>query len=387
MPSNAPHHSWHGRYSDAASAGSAIVEVAMDHRGIIVSGIPGSSGPVVWPFGALATDTPVAHAAGETILTYKHMPGETLYVDNHDFVVELCTRAPHLTAKAHRWRWARPLIAAALVLVAAGSALWIADVKPARTIASLMPQSAREGFGRQVVKYISKKHAACVAPEGRAALDALFHRLMPEAAASGKFKIIAVNWGLVNAFAAPGGQMVITRGLLTSAQSADEVAGVLAHEIGHGIELHPEAGIVRALGVSALLDLMFGGSSGSLGSLSAILIQSSYGRDDERAADMQALKLLRTSSISQQGLADFFIRIGKKKSLFAPRKSEDDKTGKPDGSPGTGLGSALDVLRSHPRPGERAKYVQATPTYPSRPALRHAEWQALQRICSKLQPL
>ena len=61
-----------------------------------------------------------------------------------------------------------------------------------------------------------------------------------------------IDWALVNAFATPGGQIIMTRGLVQKAGSPDEVAGVLAHEIGHTIELHPEAGLVQGHGACRL---------------------------------------------------------------------------------------------------------------------------------------
>lgn len=357
-----------GRFSDAKTAGSAHVDLRLDHRGIVIDGVPGSADSVVWPYGALATDMPVSRHSGEALITYRHMPNATLYVDDHDFVVALCREAGHLTTSAHRWRWARPLIVAAALVCAGIGALWFADVKPARAIATVMPERVRIAFGEKVIHYIAGRYPRCVAPAGRRALDKILVRLIPEQAARDKFDVIAVDWSLVNAFAAPGGRIVVTSGLIRSAQSANEVAGVIAHEIGHGIELHPEAGIVRAVGLSAIMDIMLGGSSGTLGSISGVLIQNQYAREDERAADMQALRLLKGASVSQKGLAAFFTRIA---------------NGAINGMKDNGGPSPLDLLRTHPRPGERAVYVSKTPSYPTRPLLRDNEWQALKTVCSE----
>lgn len=371
MPSDAPHTSgtWRGRFSNAQSAGSWLVDLRLDHRGIVIDGAPDTSEPLVWPYGALTTHTPISRGSGEAMVAYEHMPGATLYVDDHDFVVRLCEHAPQLTTSSHRWRWARPVLAATVLIGVLIGIGWFINAKPARAIAKLMPQSVRQSFGQKVVAYMAGRHKLCTAPEGRAALDKMFARLMPDAARRANFKVVAVDWGLVNAFAAPGGRILVTRGLIRSARSAEEVAGVLAHEIGHGLELHPEAGIVRALGVSALLDIMMGGSSGTMGSITGYLIQTSYAREDEHAADLQALRLMRDSAISQEGLANFFERFAKKEE----KSSFFRKNGK--------AGAAFDLIRTHPKPGERAQYVRATAKYPSRPILRETEWAALRNIC------
>src|SRR5438067_2076542 len=83
--------------------------------------------------------------------------------------------------------------------------------------------------------------------------------------------VVLLDWSLVNAFAVPGGQIILTRGLVQRAGASDEVAGVLAHELGHTLELHPEAGIIRALGLSAAMQLALAGSQGTISNIGLIL--------------------------------------------------------------------------------------------------------------------
>jgi beta-barrel assembly-enhancing protease len=372
---------WLGRYSDPATAGSVVATLRFDPRGLMIEGLPDGHPPVLWTWTSLHTDTPVQKRSGEAIISSDTMPGATLYVDDHDFVHRLCEHAPHITTSAHRLRWARPVLLAAAVIGIAGAAVWFANVKPARAIAQLMPQSAREAFGEKVVSYLAGKHHVCVAPAGRAALETIFSRLIPAPEERKKFTIVAVDWGLVNAFAAPGGRIVVTRGLIRASKTPEEVAGVIAHELGHGIELHPEAGIVRALGISTLIDVMLGGSSGALGGLTGMLIQTGYAREDERSADHQALRLMRSAGVSQSGLADFFERIAQRE-LPGLKPKSDGEGDSTDAKGSATLGGALDLLRTHPQPGERAAYVRTTPIYPTRPVLRERAWNDLKQICS-----
>ncbi len=156
------------------------------------------------------------------------------------------------------------------------------------------------------------------------------------------FKVVVVDWGLLNAFATPGEQIVLTRGLIAKAESADEVAGVLGHEMGHGIEMHPETGIVRAIGLSAAVELMVGGGGGTLGNVGMVLAQLSYTREAEREADDHALAILKKAQISHRGFADFFKRLS----------DIEEKMG------GTGIGS-VDIMRSHPQTLDRRKHVES----------------------------
>ena len=154
---------------------------------------------------------------------------------------------------------------------------------------------------------------------------------------------------------------MLTRGLISQSGGPDEVAGVLAHEMGHGLELHPETGLVRVMGLSLAIELISGGNSGTLANLGLMRAQFSYTRAAEREADTHALQLLRSADISQQGIIDFFTRVEK--------------------IDGSGVTGNLEILRTHPQIAERKATASAMPRYPTTPALSDADWQALRTIC------
>ncbi len=254
--------------------------------------------------------------------------------------------------------------------------VWLAELSPARGIARLIPDGTRTALGARVVGSMTTGRKVCDTRDGRAALERLVGRLSDAARGQKPFKVTVVDWGLVNAFAAPGEQIVLTRGLIDKAESADEVAGVLAHEMGHGLEMHPEAGIVRALGLSAVTDLVFGGSGGAIGNVGVLLAQLSYTRSAEREADVHAIRILREGAISPQGLADFFARVTPKE------PAPGDKTATGGAGKDTGKsGSGFDVLSTHPQSADRARLVASQPRYPATPALAGGDWTALRTIC------
>ncbi len=221
------------------------------------------------------------------------------------------------------WLWA----AAAVAVVVA--VIWIAGLSPARTIAYMLPDRARVALGEQALEPLTNGHRTCTASAGRVALDRLSQRLSQAAGGGNAFKVRVVDWPLVNAFASPGECIVLTGGLLEEATGPDEVAGVLAHEMGHGIERHPEANIVRNIG--AATDIMLGGSGGVLTNIGLLLAQLSYSRGAEHEADEHAVRILRGAGISHLGFVDFFKRVHSKEKDLPLANS---------------IGS-IDILRTH----------------------------------------
>jgi Zn-dependent protease with chaperone function len=350
-----------GRFSDGRTASASPATVRLLSQGIEIAP-GGGQAPLVWAYGELAAASPIGRTAGDVLLSCAAMPGAALFVADGGFVAALAARASHLTAGSQRWRFAWPLLAICAVVVAAVAGLWVTDVSPARGLAGVLPTELRQSLGRQVVKSLSQGRSVCHTPAGSAALARLAERL--SAAAGGKrFDIRVVNWSVVNAFAAPGEQIVIARGLIEQARSPDEVAGVLAHEMGHGLELHPETAIIRAIGLSAVVELMLGGSGGTLANLGLILTQLGYSRAAEREADSRALQILEKAQVSPLGFAAFFKRVeeGDQRSVIGE----------------------ISFLRTHPLSGERARLAESRPIYPATPALSGEDWRALREICGK----
>lgn len=118
----------------------------------------------------------------------------------------------------------------------------------------------------------------------------------------------------VNAFALPGGIVVVHTGLIQLAQTPEELAGVLAHEVQHVELRHSLKGMAKSLGLSALLQL-FLGDLGSVASLGGDLLQLKFSRDHEAEADREGLKALLQAQIRPQGMRDFFGRMAEQEKL------------------------------------------------------------------------
>ena len=114
-----------------------------------------------------------------------------------------------------------------------------------------------------------------------------------------------------NAFALPGGHVMILSGLLERSESADELAGVLAHELGHVAGRHSMRKLVSETGLYFLLGMMledFGGGTVIIAGGRAIL-SAGYSREVERAADDYALSLMHRAGGDPKALATMLERI------------------------------------------------------------------------------
>lgn len=118
---------------------------------------------------------------------------------------------------------------------------------------------------------------------------------------------------MINAFAMPGGYVVVNTGLIQAADSAEEVAGVLAHEVQHVERCHSLKGMVQNLGWSVAISLALGqigadawaGMATQLGSLK-------FGRDYETEADVLGLAALHKARIDARGMLRFFEKLQQK---------------------------------------------------------------------------
>lgn len=321
----------------------------------------------IWPYASLKALEPLRANTIDVLLTSSQDRGAKLFVQGREFAARLKEHAPHLSARAERWRSARPwlfllaLIAGFIVLIYALG--W----SPAKTIAQMLPQTWRERLGDATRGSMTEGRKECIDQKGAAALELLTNRLSRSVKISQPYRVRVYDWSLMNAFAVPGSQIVLTKELIQRAESPDEVAGVLAHEMGHGLELHPETGIIRAIGLGAAVELMLGGSGGgtALANIGLMLAQLGYTRKAEREADMHALELLKAAGISPRGLGAFFKRV-----------SAEEKDGGESRFKGP-----MSLLRTHPPVKDREKMVREQPDYAATPALDAQSWQDLRNIC------
>jgi predicted Zn-dependent protease len=114
----------------------------------------------------------------------------------------------------------------------------------------------------------------------------------------------------VNAFALPGGHVVVFSGLLQAAANADEVAGVLAHEASHVERRHSLRNLIHGLGLRAVMAVALGDFSGGIwGDMAGELATLAYSRELEQEADLEGLRMLRRAGLPAGGMVSFFEKM------------------------------------------------------------------------------
>lgn len=154
-----------------------------------------------------------------------------------------------------------------------------------------------------------------------------------------------------NAFALPGGTIVVTDQLIALAGHDEEILAVLAHELGHVSERHPMRQLLQSSAVGLVMTWYLGDISSLLAAAPTLLLESSYSHNFERRADRYAANMLRLNGIAAARLADMLQKL--ESSRLGASKSKKH-------SP-----SVSDFFASHPDTDERirelrsAAYLQA----------------------------
>ena len=128
--------------------------------------------------------------------------------------------------------------------------------------------------------------------------------------AAGTYRFHLADDKLVNAFALPGGDIVVNRGLIAATHDAGELAGVLAHEIQHVALRHSLKGMIRSAGMSLLFSMLIGDLGTTLvGQAAENLAGLKFSRDAESEADAEGFNLLVARGIDPRGMVRFFATL------------------------------------------------------------------------------
>lgn len=116
----------------------------------------------------------------------------------------------------------------------------------------------------------------------------------------------------INAFCAFSGKIYVFRGLIEACEKPEELAAVLAHEIGHGQKRHVIKNLIRELGITSVTLIITGGDPVIIDQVAKAVISSSFTRTMENDADDYAFELLQKANINPQNLTAFFIKLKSK---------------------------------------------------------------------------
>ena len=210
----------------------------------------------------------------------------------------------------------RTLKLAGLFLVAfsmIATAVWLLSGWTIRFLVRQVPVSWEVQLADSAYEEIKDQLRPVDDPRLTAELRALMDRLatgLPDH--KYKFQVQVIDEHDPNAFALPGGRILVTTGLIQTAAQPEEIAGVLAHEMAHVIRRHGLRRIIASAGPYYVLKLFVSDKRGFLSVISSgsqLLVRQSFSRDLEREADEAGWHYLEKANIDPRGLADFLRKL------------------------------------------------------------------------------
>ncbi len=235
--------------------------------------------------------------------------------------------------------------------------LWWQYDEAVNWVAHQIPPDVEVAIGRKALEEVQKQHVMLS--------DTAYHFVVTEigedltAGSEYTYEWYVADTDQVNAFAMPGGVVVVYRGLIDAAKTPEELAGVLAHEVQHIEQKHVLRGLIHSLGWAALLTLV----SGDTSVMASLLIfeagASYFSRELESEADRGGVQALYRAGIDPNGMSRFFETM---------MKSTGD--------------AQLTFLSSHPSTSQRIKdieqLIQALP--PKRYRSYLVDWSSISSL-------
>lgn len=355
------------RLYDGRTAAAQDAELSLD-GGVLV--VTGAGTAWRWPLTAVE-ETP----AGRTIRLAGPEPADArVLLDAADWRTLLGAEEP-----ARRQRSRRRELKLVGVLTAAGAALTALVFWGIPAASGPLARATPMSFERQIGDNLLEQVEVVLRPckddtDGAAALTHLGRRLAAGADRQVEVRLQAVRGPqvgpleapFVNALALPGGAVLVSGDLIDLAETPDELAAVVAHEIAHVERRHAMQAVWRGFGAGLFLDLVVGGGSGA--GQQAVLLAGSltdqrFSRAAEAEADARGMALLHSAGLSSRGMAAFFNRLADKRSGDAAR-------------------TVAEWMTSHPDTLRRVTAARAAER-PGASAMSAADWSAVQRACDK----
>lgn len=368
---------WDGHYLDGQSAVRRPVRIRIARTGLEIT--LADTGATLWWSLADIRQTQGFYAGEQVRLERGPAAAEALLVADVAFLSAVRAIAPDAAGALHdpRRRPLRvPLTAlAAVATLALALALYLWGIPGLAAVAAArVPPAWEAGLGRAVVDQLVRPDRRCVDPERQQVIDAIMARLLR--AAPGQpytFRVTIADDPRVNAVAAPGGALVVFRGLLERSESPEELAGVLAHEIQHVLHRHATQAIFQRASTGVLMAALVGDVSG----MAAVALDAArtlgdlrHSRQHEAEADRDGMRMLHAAAVDPRGMLAFFEALERLER-------------RPDPS---GLGQ---YLTTHPPTGDRLATLRALARAAERPAVPlvvGADWEDVRDLCARRPP-
>ena len=364
---------WPAHYLDGKNAIQQPAVARLMQSGLEI--VLGSGTTLWWPYREIHQTQ--GFYEGEQVRLERGSPiPAALVISDHTFLTALHQRGPELAGKFHnparRSMRIRLTVYAAIAAIGLSVGFYFWGIPAlAAMVAPHVPISWEEHLGRQALMQLAPKALHCKDDERHQAIKAILAALLttvPEQPYT--FRVIVVDQPQVNAFAAPGGYIVIFRGLLEKSETPEELAGVMAHEIQHVLLRHSTQRILERTSTSILIAAMTGDVSGTAANgleAANILGMMRYSRQDEAEADLEGMNMVLGAGVNPGGMISFFEML------------RDE---------GLEIPGFLKYISSHPPTEERILTLKKLALHSSRsstPLLPDQDWQHIRAICESEQ--
>ena len=250
----------------------------------------------------------------------------TLYLKDPALIIAFRRAAPsalmaHLERAAGQVRRARhshrALWGSAVgVVVGLGLMLWFGSDLIVEWAVARIPVQWEQKLGETVYQDFLSKETVLKEGPAVSAVQEMTQRMTAKIPNNPyTFQVSVVQSSVVNAFALPGGYVVVFTGLMKKAESGEEVAGVLSHELNHVLQRHGMERLVKMMGLAAVVSILVGDQQGLIGlarQLGLELATLKFGREQETEADVTGIRLLSDARIAPDGMIRFFERLSEK---------------------------------------------------------------------------
>ncbi|GAB1723975.1 MAG: M48 family metalloprotease [Nitrospira sp. CR1.1] len=324
-----------------------------------------------WPYDQIR-QTQGTYRGEPVRLEFGPEPAEAVVIASRALLTEIHTAAPTLAEHFHNPSWRKRrlawTLAAGLGVVFLLISLYRWGIPGIASAATpYVPTTWEESLGRRIVEHLASETQQCRDPERLRKIDYVVQTLAATRPDSPyRVSLSVVDNPAVNAFAAPGGQVVILRGLLERTTSPEQLAGVLAHELQHVYQRHSTRAILEQTAGTLLLTAVSGDLSGGLAwGLEGARTMGSlhYSRTHEQEADTEGLRMMQAAHLDPAPMIAFYETL---------QKAEQDHAGPPD------------FLSTHPDMGQRIATLIARagpPPTDARRLLPGEDWKDIRTLC------
>jgi predicted Zn-dependent protease len=357
------------RFFDGKSARPQQVQVEVTRQGLNIH-LEDDQQVVFWEQESIRE----VMANSSSVNRIHHRDGALLEVEDPDFLKTIRITFPKqagqsIADRLSAMNWQTMVSIVVIVGVAVFLLAWTVIPWMGEQAAGYVPQSYEEDLGESIYE------AMLPGMEVDSQRTELLEQMVSRADFKSGYplRFVVVNDEQKNAFALPGGRIVVYSGILEVMNDHAELMGLLSHEVSHVNHRHSLRAIFRQLSTYLFVSLIFN----DLSAVSSIVVDQaqqlqslSYSRELEKEADLEGLELMIHNRFDPMGMPDLFKNMLEKEDEFT--------------------GSILEFLSTHPVSTERIDYLKKEIKRSNYQVADHAEldeaWEKLKSLPKEEKP-